>query len=353
MNNKIENDKITAVSNLFIDEYLPGAEPFYVSVYIYALRMSRAGNAFDLNTLSDVFGADEADVAFAWEYWEKTGLVKIISKPSYEIAFIESPAAQPKAITVIKPVEAEDEKEAEAVRTSATQSYSVEEIERISQNSESVRYLLKMAEKMLGKPLTYNEMNLFIGFYDWLSLPVEVIEVILDYCVSNNRKNGRYMEKVALDWADNGIKTVEDAEAYIKTFNTDYREIMKSFGLGRRDPSPKESAYMRKWLKELKMPLELVTEACGKTVLQTGQPKFSYADKILVSWHENDVSTLEEALALEAEFRKNGERSDPLKAAVRRKTAKTKSRFANYEGRDWDYTTLEKLAQDYVENVSM
>jgi DnaD/phage-associated family protein len=210
--------------------------------------------------------------------------------------------------------------------------------------------MFNMAERMYGKALTYNDMNLLIGFYDWLALPVPVIEVLLDYCVSNNKKNSRYLEKVALNWADSGITTVDEAEAYIKTFNGDYREILKALGHSRRDPNPKEIAFMRKWLREYSMPLELILEACGKTVIQTGGTSFTYVDKIISSWHEKDIRTLEKAQADEKEYRVSRKPAPvvhSVKPAVRQK-----SRFANYKGRDWDYAELERLAAEYVDKTA-
>jgi DnaD/phage-associated family protein len=191
-------------------------------------------------------------------------------------------------------------------------------------------------------------MNLLMGFYDWLALPVNVIEVLLDYCVSNNKKNSRYLEKVAVDWADNGITDVEQAEAYIKTFNVDYRAVMKALGHSRRDPNPKEIAYIKKWLKEYGMPLDLIVEACGKTVIQTGGTSFAYVDKILKIWHDKGFTSLEQVEADEQEF----EADKKTKTARPRGTPKQKSRYADYGGRDVDYTELQRIASEHADRLA-
>jgi DnaD/phage-associated family protein len=64
----------------------------------------------------------------------------------------------------------------------------------------------------MGKPLTEVEMNTLLYFYDGLGFSTDLIEYLVEHCVSNNHKNMRYIEKVALAWADKNIFTVKDAK---------------------------------------------------------------------------------------------------------------------------------------------
>lgn len=337
----------TPIPNEIIDKHIANTKPEFILVYLYGQRHSRKPRKLD-ETAEDL-GLREEDVLAAWDYWEKAGLARTAEAMDGQGSVFEPAAERPPDTDAPYSQLELNIPENEPVRSADKPSYSTEEIERVALKCDDVRYLFKMAEKVMGKALTYNDMNMLLGFHDWLELPVQVIEVLLDYCVSNNHRSGRYLEKVAMDWADNGITTVDEAEAYIKTFNTDYREIMKSFGMSRRDPSPKETAFMRKWLRELHMPLELITEACGRSVIQTGGPKFSYADKILINWYENEVKTLADAQEYDEEFRKDrgsGQNQPRLKTMPKRK-----SRFADYKGRDWDYEKLERLASEYMEKT--
>lgn len=356
--------KITPIPDVFIDEYLPKAEnPLFVIVYIFSFRYYSVGLELSIKDTAYKLNISEEDVIDAWSYWQEKGIVKILDDSyenfAVEYLHIESRSQRSKRLSATKkdrPQEnaeqkqKEDQEEIKPVTVEKAPVYSVPEIEKLEKSDKQIKYLFSVAEKMLAKPLTYNEMNIFLGFYDWLQLPIAVIEVMLDYCISNNHKSIRYLEKVAMDWADNEIRTVEEAEDYIRIFNTDYREIMKSFGQNRRDPNPKEIAYMKKWLKEFKMPLDIVKEACNKTIFQIGQPKFTYADAILTKWNEQEVRTLEEINALEDAFYKNIEqKAEKLRRETGGNKKAAKNGFNQYEKREWDFDKLLEMEQIYID----
>lgn len=361
--------KVTQVPDVFIDEYLPKAEnPLFVSIYIFSLRYNSVGLELPVKDVAYKLNIPEPVVIDAWKYWQEKGIVKILDDSSENFAVeylhIESKSQRSKRISSAKKMSAQKVTEQQPTEDKAIEPretkvetapvYSVREIEKLQESNKQIRYLFSVAERMLAKPLTYNEMNTILGFYDWLCLPIAVIEVMLDYCISNNHKSMRYLEKVALDWADNDIQTVEEAEQYILLFNTGYREIMKSFGQMRRDPNPKEIAYMKKWLKEFKMPLEIVKEACNKTIFQIGQPKFTYADAILTKWNEQEVRTLEEINALEDEFYKNIEqKAEKSKRGTGGAKKSAKNGFNEYEKREWDYDKLLEMEQIYIDKQLM
>ena len=64
---------IVPLSAVFIDEYMPCANPAFCLVYILGLR-SRNTN---LN-IASVLGVSDEFVSLAWKYWESEGLVKRI-----------------------------------------------------------------------------------------------------------------------------------------------------------------------------------------------------------------------------------------------------------------------------------
>ena len=339
----------TNVPNIFIDQHLNSAKPEQIAVFLYGCRWQKDGQGGPSikKTAADL-GLRELDVMAALTYWEGAGLIKITDGSIEGFAYtfdIEETGPPPKKIS--KKTKAETS----PVQVKKLPVYSPAEIEKAEKEAESIRYMFKMAERILGPgELRYTDMNLLMGFHCSLGLPVPVIEVLLDYCMSNSgQKSSRYLETVALSWADSGITTVDEAEAYIKTYNVDYREILKAMGHSRRDPAPKEMAYMRKWLREYKFPLEMILEACGKTVIQAGKPSFIYADKILKNWHEKDIRTMEAAQADEQEYIETRKSAAKSKTSAKTGSWRQKSRFANYKGRDWDYDELERLAAEYVD----
>lgn len=307
----------TIVPNIFIDKYLASAKGSHIAVYLYGLRWRESSPS--LAKIAGDLGLSETDVTEALTFWQNAEL-----SPPAEIALEVAEVAEvaePKAAKRVKKLPA----------------YSVQDIERAAVDT---NYMFKMAERILGRPLTYSDMSLLMGFCDHLALPVSVIEVLLDYCVSNDRKNRRYMETVAINWADSGINTVVEAEAHIKAFNGDYREILRAMGQSGRDPVQREMAYMRKWLRDYKFSMEMILEACDRTVFKTGRTSFSYTDRIITTWNDKNIRTLAAAKADEEAFQNSHKK--PRAKAV-------KSRFANYKGREWNFDELEKLAAESVD----
>ena len=64
----------------------------------------------------------------------------------------------------------------------------------------------------------------------------DLIEYLIEYCVSKGKTSIRYIEKVALAWADEGINTVEAAKDEVSNHNEAVFGVMKAFGLNNREP---------------------------------------------------------------------------------------------------------------------
>ena len=67
----------TAVSNLFIDEYMKDANDAQLKVYFYLLRMMSARQATSVPDIADRFNHTEKDVIRALKYWQKRNLLDL------------------------------------------------------------------------------------------------------------------------------------------------------------------------------------------------------------------------------------------------------------------------------------
>ena len=68
----------TAVSDIFIDEYVPSANGDFVKVYLYLLRLfTRKNSNLSISSLADTFNQTENDVMRALRYWDRSGLVQL------------------------------------------------------------------------------------------------------------------------------------------------------------------------------------------------------------------------------------------------------------------------------------
>jgi DnaD/phage-associated family protein len=218
------------------------------------------------------------------------------------------------------------------------------ELEIYKTNYQEVANLFTLAEKALGKFLTANDCSTVYGFYDWLRLPFDVIGILLNYCIDQNKKSLRYIEKIAIDWSENNIDTKELAQEHIKNFKGNYREVLKSLGQGTREATKTEIKYIDKWQKDYQLPLEIILEACDKTIMRLGKPQFSYTDKILSSWHTSGAKTLEDIQRLEALFYEEKSKKTKSVSKAKSQQPKPKSKFCNYEETTvHDYDEMERI----------
>ncbi|MBQ6553599.1 MAG: DnaD domain protein, partial [Firmicutes bacterium] len=103
-----------------------------------------------------------------------------------------------------------------------------------------------------------------------------------------------------------------------------------------RAASEEEQDYMSSWVKRLKMPMELIKEACVRTVNQTGKASFAYTNGILVKWYDAGVTTPAQVKELDEEHKKS---SAPKPKPAPKKTTKAN----DYEQRSYDESTLEEI----------
>ena len=333
------------ISCIFIDHYMTSCPPVYSLIYIFSMKKLIHGEAISIIDIARQFNITEGDVLNAWKHWENSGIVKL-ENPDKDIAITFLPVDVPKQVEVQQPV-------LPAVKpiTGSRPQYTIDELTVYRQQSRDVARIFERAEQTLGKLLYYNDMNILFSFHDWLRLPLDVIEYLLVYCAENGHRNLRYIEKCALDWADNGIDDLEKALNYVQAFDKNYRTILHYMGQTSGYPTPSHRKYMDKWLDEWKMPLDLIMEACDRCVSQIDKPKFNYVDKILSEWHKKDITDIAGVKAADAEFAKSREAAGivPIDKNDKKATKPKINRFVNFTQRENDYSKWEQLERAYLE----
>ncbi|MCL1787106.1 MAG: DnaD domain protein [Defluviitaleaceae bacterium] len=333
------------ISCVFIDYYMTSCPPVYSLIYIFSMKKLVHGEAVSIVDVARQFNVTESDVLNAWKHWESVGIVALEgSDKDLSVVFLPVNAPAPEknetvaALPAIKPT------------IGARPQYTIDELTVYRQQSQDIARIFERAEQTLGKLLYYNDMNVLFSFHDWLRLPLDVIEYLLVYCADNGHRNLRYIEKCALDWADNGIDDLEKALQYVQNFDKNYRTILHYMGQNSGYPTPSHRKYMDKWLDEWKMSLDLIMEACDRCVSQIDKPKFNYVDKILADWHKKGIVDIAGVKAADAEFAKGKETGIISIDKIEKKPPKPKaSRFVNFAQRDNDYSQWEQMERAYLE----
>ena len=333
---------------LFIDHYMVGCAPVYPLIYIFSLRRLFSGEAVSVQEISSHFQLLDTDVMNAWRHWERMGLVQIEgSGTDISITFlpVREPAPVDKAPEIKEPVAKPKTKAVPLAPPEGRPQYSVQELTLYRKQSKDIERLFSKSEQFLGKLLTYHDMNVIFGFYDWLRLPLDVIEYLLSYCTEHGHRSLRYIEKCAIDWAERDIDDLEKALTYVHSYDKNYRCILQRLGKLSGFPTPAQRKQMDKWLHEMQLPLDVVLEACDRTTLTAEKPSLSYVDKILAKWHKSGVSSLADIQQADNDFAKKKEVKEQAPAKAPKAN---NNRFINFEQRENDYTQIEKLERQYL-----
>lgn len=325
----------TLLSNIFIDDYMPEANGEFVKVYIYLLRtLSDSPVSFSPEEMADRLLCTERDILRGLKYWSRQELLTL--------EFTEDKTV--KGVTMLTPKKklVPAEEKTAAVPGSNDQKTSPksfvltpDRVKELKQNEDMIQ-LLYIAEQYLGKALSPTEIQKILFFYDGLGFSTDLIEYLIEYCVSRNHKSIRYIETVALAWAEEGITSVSDAKKANARYSREYYTILKALGITNRSPVETEISLMDTWLKTYGFSMEIIQEACSRTVLQTGQASFQYTDKILEGWKKKQVTNLEDIQALDAEYKK---RRQEKKAP---KQSPSANRFNNFQQREYNFEEYEK-----------
>ena len=321
---------ITCIPNDFIDRYLPRANGEYVKLYLYLLRMVSSGKQISLGEIAETLEHTEKDIHRALSYWKKEGLLDLTFDQEGALSGIRFLDFRTDAYSPD-----------DSAETAATQEISRKNPlspDRMAELAEQndIRQLLFIAAQYIGKPLSPTEISNILYFYDELHFSTDLIEYLIEYCVSKGSKSTHYMEKVAFEWAKEGIRTVNEAKQSTNLYNRNYYKILNAFGIKGRGPAGPEIECMDRWLNTWHFTMDIISEACGRTIAQTQRPNFQYADKILSEWHKANVRHLSDIRGLDEQHMKR------KKAAAPRPKAASDNKFNNFHQRDYDFEQLEK-----------
>lgn len=297
----------TMVSNLFIDEYMKEANDAQLKIYLYLLRTISAHMDTSVSDIADKFNHTEKDVIRALEYWEKNKLLSLKYDEAGNLSGIHLLALSSKAGAGIIPLAPVVPMSVKDKPVYDKPSYTMDEL-REFKNNEETSQILFVAEQYIGKPLSASEIKTILFFSDKLGFSVDLIDYLIQYCVEKGKKDFRYIEKVAISWAQEGITTPRQAARYARKYDRIVYDIMKALGKSSA-PTKAEADYATKWIKEYGFTSDIIMEACERTVLATDKHRFEYADSILKNWHKGNVHHKADIKALdEAYSRKKSEK---------------------------------------------
>ena len=342
---------MTMVENTFIDQFMPAASGDFVKIYLYLLRCVQDGQTdVTVSQVADALNYTEADVKRAMGYWQRMQMLDYDGDDH-----TQSGAAVDSARSVSQSAPAAlDDTAVEKPDTAAAGGKITEFRPAQPQKTpsrEELRSLIFVAENYLGRLLTPTEQRTLLYFMTDLGMDSDLIDYLLEYCISNNHTSFHYIQKVAQNWISKGIRTPEQARREGSALRNEYYEIFRALGIQNRTPTPAEIEYMDRWLNEYAFTADLICQACERTILQIGKAQFSYTDSILRSWHENQVRSLADVKKLDELHAQTARQVQSRQSAVQRPAAA--GRFVNFEpsGNDWDDLAMQIMETQNADPV--
>lgn len=338
----------TVLDNEFIDHYMVRANGEYVKVYLLLLRhMNQSSGYLSVSELADLLECTEKDILRALRYWKSEGLLDYLDDTPDDPS-PKSTAPSPAASSGLHDVQSgymTSSIPADSVSDSAALA-STTNIQQYRSRKERAEFkeLLFVAEQYLGKTLSATDIDQITYFYDTLNMSAELIEYLIEYCVENGHKSMHYINKVALSWHEENITTVNLAKTSSFLYNKNCYCVLNAYGIKGRGPAASEIAYIRKWSEEYGFALEVILEACDRTMNSIHQPSFDYTDSILKRWKDKNVRQLKDIDAVDADYRKEKERAKERKRQqqAQKPVSSQNNKFNNFDGRSYDMNDLER-----------
>lgn len=360
LNISFENSQgVTVLSNLFIDKYMEEANDVQIKVYLYLLRMVGSNLPTDISEISDKFNYPEKDVEKALKYWEKKELIglgfcenRISSITIKDIAGANKAEAPKQSQMVV--TESSSNQDIPMIKMDYEKEkakYSIEDIQRIKADSE-VKMLLGVAQEYFGLPnMNPNSIRSICFIYDRLDFSFELIDFLLERCVTDGKKNTMYLEQLAKFLYEKGIKDKEEAKREIDQIAPYYVPIVMDYIGVSGKAVPAQIELVRKWIMDYGFGMEVIKLACGKAAMSGYDDRFSYADKTLLDWKNHDIHTSAEAEAYMQKYKEEKAEKARKAEEVKAETKKTygPQSTGTYQSGKSDFCTMKKRAYNVEE----
>lgn len=300
----------TCVSDLFILNNMITLEAIDVKVYIYILYLLKQNEEIDMQTLSKKLCIKEHELSISLDRLQTEGLI-IKNSQGFIIVDLKEQEINkdyiPKMETKINRVQSEIERKRIAAASAINETY--------------FNGIMSLG--------WYTDIGTLFKNY---SFSEEVMIALFNYCRERNALNKKYVYAVAESWYNNGVKTFEQLEEFLESYDAIQKikqKILKALRLN-RNLTKYEEQYVTNWVKEYKYDYDLIEEALKRTVA-VSNPSISYINGILTNWYKKGIKTVDE---LKDDINNNSKQKKYIKSDSL--NTKSKNNNQNYSQRVYD-----------------
>ncbi len=294
-------NSVFAVPAGVVDNYIKLADGNSLKLLLYLLR--HGGRRFSENELKDALGfRRDGELEDAALFWVQRG---IISAENGILSPADNNIGQQQYLPEFKEPVKTARRITDSDKTAGI--YTASDIAERINSDKAIAGLFIEAQKIFGRTLRQPESRVVLSLVDLYGLPPEVALMLLNYCFKSGNSSISYIQSTASLWAEEGIKTVGEADTKIGKLEKRHsieERIKKAMGLN-TNFTPKQLKYIKTWTEDWQFGEEMIMLAYEFTVDNTSSMSFPYANKILENWKNSGLTT-KEAVERDAAARKSG-----------------------------------------------
>jgi len=258
----------TPISDIFISEYLPEMTGIQVKIYLYCLFLSKKKKKISEMQFAKTFGLSEEKISGTFQELVEKGLFHKKGK-----GFVLTDLKDKEINKLYKPRTTPNAMELDTKKSIVS-----------SINKGFFQGIMPIS--------WYQNIEMWFNLYKFED---EVMFMLFNYCNERGLLKFSYVNAVAKNWAEAGIKNESDLDDYflkykkMKEFST---KIAKKLNRSSRF-TEYEERYIKKWVDDYKYSMEIIEMALKKTV-RISNPNLEYVHKVLTGWFKSGYRTPEQ-----------------------------------------------------------
>lgn len=197
--------------------------------------------------------------------------------------------------------------------------------------------VLVAAQHLLGRPLSDREVADIQDWLDTYKFDQPLVEAILKEGLRQGVTRMSYLNQIAKQWFEEGIRTPAEAEEHLQRYRKavgKHKSIIQYLGL-KRQLTAAEQGLLDKWTDEWGFSNEVIIRACEEA---TGsQNPLQYTNRVLESWLSRGIRTVAEVEQSLVEHKRRGARASRESTAGARKAPAKSNVFLQREKKDDKY----------------
>lgn len=278
--------RVFSVPCSVVDKYLKDTDGDSLKVLLCVVSLGE--DEISSEKISTLCGVSESCVINALDYWTSCGIIKADCNDfvGFTPVIEKRKTIKESALLVEK---------SETVR-SDNNYYTPAQIAEIISTSQELKDFFDEVQAVLGRILTNSDQRGFIHIYEEYGFSPASILLLTEYCKDIGKTTIAYIKSVAKSWFSQDIIAYDDVEKHIIELN-EYHSyengIARALGVTIK-LTTRQREYIQSW-RNMGISFELAEYAYERCADATSKLSFGYINIILENWHNQGITTVEQA----------------------------------------------------------